>query len=417
MEIIFNKTKKLILLGIVFLMIISFKMPTLAAKTTITLDRKEVTLFYGETTKIDATVKNIKEKRVHWTTSNKNVATVSSSGVVRPGKKTGTATITATTADGTSAKCKVNFLQGPAQPAAMKISLNKEKVNLKKGGSIKLKATVKPSNARKDLVWKSSNEKIATVTSDGTVKGLKTGKAMITVKAFSGIIATCEINVYTPVKDIKLNKSKADLQMGKSIKLKATVTPSDADNKEITWKSSNTKVATVDSTGKVTAKKAGNVTITAISKSDNSKKTTCAIKVYGMNLSDKGMKILASVINAEQGDQSKKGQIAVAYVIKNRLGSNLTDENLLAKLTAKNQFESVQTYKKYDTYKYTFNYNGVKYYTKKYTEQSLQVAKDVINGKVKNPIGTRKYFNTAGTYKGKDENAITIGGNTFFAHW
>ena len=117
------------------------------------------------------------------------------------------------------------------------------------------------------------------------------GSATITCTAQdgSGIKATCKVTVTdssvpvnptVEVTKITLNKTTASVAKGKTLQLTATVTPASATNKAVTWKSSNTKIATVSSTGKVTAKSAGTVTITCTAKDGSGKKATCKITVY-----------------------------------------------------------------------------------------------------------------------------------------
>jgi uncharacterized protein YjdB len=145
---------------------------------------------------------------------------------------------------------------------------------------VTLKATVSPSDATdKAVTWKSSNTKVASVSSNGKVTAKKVGTATITCTTKDGKKTyTCKITVKTPVTKVKLSKTKATLKKGKSVKLKATVTPSKAYQK-VTWKSSNTKVATVSSSGKVTAKKKGTATITCTAADGSGKKVTCKITV------------------------------------------------------------------------------------------------------------------------------------------
>ncbi len=90
---------------------------------------------------------------------------------------------------------------------------------------------------------------------------------------------TIAVNDKVEVTKVELNKSKASLKIGKTLTLKAAVTPSSATDKKVTWKSSNTKVATVDENGKVKANRAGVVTITCIVGDESGKKATCKITV------------------------------------------------------------------------------------------------------------------------------------------
>ena len=128
------------------------------------------------------TPNNATNKKNTWKSSNTKVVTVSSTGKL-VAKKPGVATITATSVNGNkSATCKVKVVQ-----PVTSVKLNKSSVLLKKGKSIKLIPTINPSNAiNKKVTWKSSNKAIVTVTSTGTVKGIKKGTAYIYVYTVDG---------------------------------------------------------------------------------------------------------------------------------------------------------------------------------------------------------------------------------------
>ena len=161
--------------------------------------------------------------------------------------------------------------------AAAKVTLNATSKKITTGKSFTLKATVAPSNTTDKVVWKSNNTKVATVSANGTVKAVKAGTAVITATA-GKVKATCKVTVANPVYKVTSIKLAAApsryITAGKRVQLRATITPSNATNKAVTWKSSNTRIATVSSTGIVTFNKnAGGkkVTITATAK-DGSKK-------------------------------------------------------------------------------------------------------------------------------------------------
>ena len=170
---------------------------------------------------------------------------------------------------------KGNKLTLTNYPLPGTVKLNKSKVTIQKGKTVTLKATVSPSTTGESLTWESSNSKIATVTSAGKVKGLKTGTATITCTSNStGAQATCEVTVGY----VKLDKTEVVINKGKTTTLTATVSPSSLTDKSVTWKSSNTKVATVTSKGKVKGVKAGTATITCTSNATGLK-TTCEVTV------------------------------------------------------------------------------------------------------------------------------------------
>ncbi|MGO5288738.1 Ig-like domain-containing protein [Pseudoscardovia suis] len=143
-----------------------------------------------------------------------------------------------------------------------------------------LKAKVSPSGASQSVTWSSSNTSVATVDSKGKVTMLKAGTATITAKTSNGKTATVTVKVtgsITAVTGISLNQSSLSLDKGATSQLTATITPSNATDKTVTWKSSDGSVASVDANGLVTAKKAGTVTITATS--SNGKTATATVTV------------------------------------------------------------------------------------------------------------------------------------------
>ena len=162
-------------------------------------------------------------------------------------------------------------------------NLPAKQLTLKKGKSFTLKTKVSVSGKKvsKAVTYKTSNKKVATVNAKGKITAKKKGTATITIYSKADKKKTCKIKVTvgTPVTKVKLNKTKANLNVGKSLTLKTTLSPKKPSNKGIIWKSSNTKIATVTSKGVVKAKKAGMVKITATAKDGSGKKATCKITV------------------------------------------------------------------------------------------------------------------------------------------
>lgn len=170
----------------------------------------------------------------------------------------------------------------------VKITLNAKSKTLTVGKSFQLKVkTVKPESASKSVTYKSSNKKVATVNSKGKLTAKRAGKATITVTSRKNrkVKATCKVTVKkttvstkSPV-NITLNAKSKTLAVGKSFQLKVkTVKPKNA-SKEVTYKSSDKKIATVSSKGKVTAKKAGAVIITVTSRKNAKVKAKCRVTV------------------------------------------------------------------------------------------------------------------------------------------
>ena len=265
----------------------------------IKLSQSTLSMKKGETAALTATItpENATDKSVDWTSSDTKIATVDSTGKVTA-VSAGTASITCMAKDGSDKKatCKVTVTDPtPPKPSVVKvtkITLNKTTASVGKGKTMQLTATVTPTNAtNKAVTWKSSNTKIATVSSTGKVTAKSAGTVTITctAKDGSGKKATCKVTVTEPKPPVKptvkvtkvtLNKKAATLSPKETLTLRATVTPTNATNKAVTWKSSNTKIATVSSTGRVTAKSAGTVTITCTAKDGSGKTATCKITVY-----------------------------------------------------------------------------------------------------------------------------------------
>ena len=191
-----------------------------------------------------------------WKTSNKKIVSVSKSGFVKA-IKPGKATVTATR-NGVSMQCKLTVL---------KPAFKKTKVDLQVGGKTRLRINGGTEKAK----WKSSNPAVVTVSSNGTLRGKKTGKATVTA-TLNGYKLSCKVNVYTHM----LNRSSLTLEAGTTQKLTVT-----GGSGKVTWKSSNPKIATVSTKGVVTGKTAGSATITAVK---NGYKLSCKVTVRVTNL-------------------------------------------------------------------------------------------------------------------------------------
>ncbi|MDE6631411.1 MAG: Ig-like domain-containing protein, partial [Muribaculaceae bacterium] len=234
--------------------------------TGITLSNTKLSLTEGETATLTATIapENATDKTVTWTSSDTSVATVSDKGVVTA-VKAGTATITATSANGKTANCTVTVAANIISVESVAIS--KTELSLTEGDTANLTATIAPENATdKSVTWTSSDEAVATVSADGVVSAVKAGTATITAASSNGKTATCTVTVTAKVIDVTgITLSDIDLSMtkGETITLTATIDPENATDKTVTWTSSDEAVATVDAEGNVTAIAVGEAVITA----------------------------------------------------------------------------------------------------------------------------------------------------------
>lgn len=221
------------------------------------------------------------------TFTSSNLAAVSITGdKIKAGTKGQMATLTLK-AGTTTKTIKVYTTDETGKIPTQAVVLNKTFVTLNPGKTEQLKITYLPDYATASIgtvKWTSSNEAVVTVDAAGKLTAKAAGKAIITAITSDGNVMYCIVTV----ENIKVSKititttTSNKIATGKKVTLKATVTPSNAYNKGVTWKSSNTKVATVSSSGVVTTnKKMGGktVTITATAKDGSGKKASYKIYV------------------------------------------------------------------------------------------------------------------------------------------
>ena len=246
------------------------------------LNRGDQIVTVGSTITVVATIhpSNSTNKTITWLSSNTSVAKVSSGGRIT-GVKPGKATITAKTHNGKTASLVVTVKENnpPVIPVSS-VKLNQTTGKVKAGSTLKLTATVLPANAtNKTLSWYSNNTNVAVV-DNGKVTGRAVGTAKITVRSNNGKTATATITVeqgYVDVTGITLNKSSVSVNVGATTKLVATVLPQSANNRSVTWSSSNTSIATVNN-GTIKGIKAGTATISAKTYNGKVAKSTVTVK-------------------------------------------------------------------------------------------------------------------------------------------
>ena len=264
-------SRKIIAIIAVFCMVLS-AIPVQAASPSI--NKKSATIYVN--TSINLKINNNK-KKVSWSSSNKSIATVTSSGKVT-GKKVGTATITGKVG---SKKyiCKITVRKSNIKVTG--ISLDKKNISLDIGKTCAVKATIAPSNVtKKSVKWQSSNTSVATVDNNGKVTGKKAGTATITAISTDGSNKKAQCKV--TVNDVKVSSmslsAKGSLTEGSTLQLSVSVKPSCL-KKNFTWKSSNISVATVSNTGLVKGLKAGTTKITATTNDKWKTSISATIKV------------------------------------------------------------------------------------------------------------------------------------------
>lgn len=292
----------------------------------VSLDNSSLSMNVNDKKKLNATVKpdNASNKNIIWDSSDSSIVAVDDSGNVTAISE-GTAIISVTTEDGGyKASCEINVLKSFVSVTG--VSLDKNNVELKEGENTKLSATITPSDAsNKNVSWSSSNPEIATVDNNGKVIAISEGTAAITVTTDDGnykancvVVVTRNEEAVDPnpseikVTGVTVTPTEKSLKVGENTKLSATVTPSNATNKSVSWTSSDSSVASVDDNGNVTAISNGTVIIT-VTTEDGNYKAISTINVVDIETSnpDDGDKedVLPKEINLNvSSGQIKKGE-------------------------------------------------------------------------------------------------------------
>lgn len=242
------------------------------------LDKQNISLEEGKTAVLNCTVlpENASNKSLRWQSSNQAVVTVANGSLAAI--KKGEAKITATTMDGSNQVVSCSVI---VKPKPYELKLSKNLFTLAKGKQVKITVVPQKGALAPSLIWKSSKPQIASVSKTGVVKGLKNGKTEITAspKDGTGKSAKCTVYVGTIVSKVQLSKSKISLKVKSSATLSAKVFPSSAAYKQVEWKSSNPKTASVNSKGKVTALRKGSVIISAVAKDGSNKTAKCRVTI------------------------------------------------------------------------------------------------------------------------------------------
>lgn len=256
--------------------------------SSVTLDQAAMTIFTDNTNGVQLSAvlspEDPDNTALTWSSSNASAANVSAGGVVSP-VGVGTAIITATSASNpnASASCTVTVRRPPV--TSVSLDGSSASVYIDNAAGLQLHPTVLPADAEDpSLVWTSSNEVIATVDGNGLVIPANIGTTTVTARSVSNpnVSASCEITVtYPPVNSVSLDRSAAMMRTDdtEGLLLKATVLPAAAENTSVTWQSSNTAAATVDSYGMVNAIGPGSTIITATSVSSPSISASCLVTV------------------------------------------------------------------------------------------------------------------------------------------
>lgn len=281
----------------------------------VALDTTAKTMYAGETVKLSYTVLplNANNNVVTWTSTNTSVATVDTTGKVTA-KAAGTAVIFLKSSDGGySTYCTITVKQ-----VATSVTFDVSTLALKTSQYYVIKTKLLPAGSTDtDLTWVSSDTKVATVDNEGKVVAKTPGTCIIMAKTEAGGIAYCTVTVTQAVTGLVLNYSEKTIYKGKTFTLEASITPTTATKLDVTWKSSNTKAATVTAKGVVTGVSGGLTVITCMT-ADGGYAATCIITVkesvtsiklnhksYRLGLG-KSVKLVAKVTNKAATNQKVK---------------------------------------------------------------------------------------------------------------
>ena len=289
------------------------------------LDYSKLSLKTGETAALTATVypSNAANKAVKWISSAPDVASVDQTGKITA-LKPGITTITVETEDGGyTATCNVTVIDSSiVSVTGVKLSATVAELTI--GNSKQLTAAISPTNAtNKGVTWSSSNTNVASVSSSGVVVAKGEGTATITVKTDDGgYTAACTIRVSKPspsvvaVTGVKLSAIGIELPVGGSKRLSATITPSNATNKGVTWSSDNTSVAAVNASGLISAKGEGTATVT-VRTDDGGYTATCKITVVPVTAPEKvEISVSADSLKYKETTRVNVSELPVGYTVQ-----------------------------------------------------------------------------------------------------
>ena len=298
----------------------------------ITLSRNALSLYTTDAQNADASNRTLTatvtpadaEVELVWISSDKTVATVKATGntcVVTP-VGSGTATVRVSTPDGSvSASASVTV----KQPYTT-ITLDRQTLSLDEGATATLTATASPQTADDAVVWASSDPAVVTVDANGGVSAVNSGTAVITAASRERptvVRATCTVTVTSPVvhvTGVSVSPEKMTMEVGETKTIVATIWPTNADNKNMSWRSSDESVATVNASGTIVARSIGTTTIT-VTTEDGGHTATCNVTVLERPVGVTSLVLDKSAITLTFGNS--------AMLIAILLPANATNKNVI----------------------------------------------------------------------------------------
>jgi len=249
--------------------------------SSIELDKTEVTLRVGEHAKVTAKVlpEDATDKTVEWSSLDTDIASVTDDGDIC-GNAIGNTQIKVMAMDGSNISSVVEVHVVPTLAESISI-IKPASTEMHAGETLSLSATVLPEDATdKSVVWTSSDESVATVSSNGIVTAIKVGHVVIKATNSGNQSDELELSVIpTMAESIVLNRSNVEFKVGESLQLTATVSPATTTYKSLRWESSNSDVVTVDGDGNITAVSLGEAVVSAFTTDGSNLSVSCNVKV------------------------------------------------------------------------------------------------------------------------------------------
>lgn len=341
-----------IVLVVGFILLIQFKVISFTSSVmpnAIILNQNEIGIKKGKSYQLVSTVlpEDANNKQVIWTSSDPKIVSVNETTGYITGLKEGSATITVKTLiNDVSTDCVVNVTGKNVLISS--INIHQKRISVAVGYTHNLTYSLQPSNATENnLVFSSSDQSVAIINQNGVIKGLKEGNAIITVATSNGKVKdTTYVTVYKsgtttvvdgePVKttvypkSINISNNDITLKVGSTISVVATVLPSDA-NQSLSWTSSNSRVATVDSNGLITAISPGTAIIVAKTVNDITANIKVTVGDYSVKL--KSISVNTNYLVMPLG---KTMQLSVLYNPKNASNKTITWESSNSKVVTVN---------------------------------------------------------------------------------
>jgi len=225
-------------------------------------DSSNLYVSYKDTLNLTTTPANATNRNLVYKSSNDAIATVDLNGIVT-GKAAGTVTITATSVESSFTATKTYTVIYVPVTA---LTLDSSSANVFVGSTFQLNAAIQPVKAsNKGVVWTSSDTTVAKVSNNGTISGIKQGDVIITASSADNPAIAAQANIHVAnvlATSLVLQPSPAVIGERDTLRVNISFLPANTSIKKVSWSSGNATLATVDSTGLITAIKQGNLTIT-----------------------------------------------------------------------------------------------------------------------------------------------------------